>query len=163
MNRSLTSRTNGSSCGEITRPPPSDGNQRCYHIWIFCPSPTLHRAPLRTPSRACRILLQAKEHRGDTSASKILPEGKYLAWKTLKTKEFLTWKSRHTCFPNIPPTDFEEQSVSYLTQWIFLEFSEHPHQNFRIMASISLRRPMGSLKTLMEYVGMDWITAWITV
>ena len=39
--------------------------------------------------------------------------------------------------------------------------SPWPYQNFRIMTSMSLHKLTGNLKTLIEYVGIDWATALI--
>ena len=119
------------------------------------------------------MLFQAEELRGWISASKILPVGKYFALKTLYNKVSVSWCSRHTCFPNraslnclkslnpIPLIDLEEHKVLHLTHCIFLEFSWFPHQNLQIITSISLIKPIGKRKTLMEYVGIDWTTALI--
>lgn len=57
----------------------------------------------------------------------------------------------------IPPTSLASQSLSNLTQWVFLEPPLYPHQNL-IMTSLSLIKPLGSLKQLIVYVGIACMT-----
>lgn len=85
-------------CRETTLLFEGSGNQLCPHILIDSPSPTLQTTPLFMTSLTSKILLQAKEHRGLTGASRMLPLGKYFALKTLYSKESLWCNRRQTYF-----------------------------------------------------------------
>ena len=162
MNRSFTWHRDESSCGDTIWPPPEESNQRWVQMLISTPSPILHRAPLRITSLACNIFFQAKELRVLKFVSRMLPEGKYFGLNTLYSRVSFSWRNLHTCLPRsaslncrrsrkpMPPKDFGEHRVLYLTHCIFLEFSWLPHQNLRIIASISLINPIGSRNTLIE-------------
>ena len=64
--------------------------------------------------------------------------------------------------PN-PPFPFSSQSFSHFTQCTFLLVPSYPHQNFLIGVSNSLINPLGSLKQLIVYVGMAWMTDLIKI
>ena len=95
---------------------------------------------------------------------------KNLTLNTLWHSEFGLCIILHTCFANkpslnfsislnpIPPFSLASHKCFQVTQWIFLPSLLYPHQNFQIMVSNSLISHFGSLKQLMEYVGMAWIT-----
>ena len=79
-------------------------------------------------------------------------------------------KNLHACFANREslnivrslkptlPTIFDLGSSSHLIQWIFMLSPRCPYQNFQITVSISLHKPLGSLKHPIVNVGITWIT-----
>ena len=79
-------------------------------------------------------------------------------------------KNLHACFANREslnivrslkptlPTIFDLGSSSHLIQWIFMLSPCCPYQNFWITVSISLQKPLGSLKHPIVNVGITWIT-----
>ena len=122
----------GSRFGDTNLHPFSSGNHRWSQIRILRPFHTLYVAPLVMTSLASKILFHSKELLGLSLASRMLPFGKYLAWKTICRRVFLSWNNLHPCLPSraslnnlkslkpIPPTDFEEQRMLHLSQCIFL-------------------------------------------
>lgn len=61
----------------------------------------------------------------------------------------------------IPLPTLGSQSLSQLSQTIFLSSCFWPHQNLRIILVKSSQREFGSLKQLMVYVGIAWATTLI--
>lgn len=88
---------------------------------------------------------------------------------------FWLCNNRHPCFSSraklkafkslnpIPPFALGLHNLSHVIHGIFLSSFFCPHQNRLIMAPSSLHNESGSLKQLMEYVGMAWATAFISV
>ena len=109
----------------------------------------------------------------ESLASKIEQSGKNLALNTLWQREFELFMIRHTCLANNeslnfsislkpkPPTSLASHKHFQFTQWTFQLSPLYPHQYFLIKTSNSFTNPLGSLKQLIVYVGIAWITDFI--
>ena len=84
--------------GEITLYVDGVGSHLSSHIWINFPFPTLHRVPFLITPRLLWMLLQEYEGELTRLAFRISPVGKYLALRTLATREFGFWRICHNCF-----------------------------------------------------------------
>ena len=134
------------------------------------PFSILHFKPLLMTYLPFKMLLQAKDPLFSL-ASKMVPCGKNFVLKNLKNRESWFCNKRQICLPSIaslnfcnsrkpiPPSDLGLHILLHLTQWIRLLVPRWPHQNFLIIASISWQSVIGSLKQLIEYVGMACTTA----
>jgi len=156
--------------GDKILPWESLGSQFDPYIMIWEPSPSLHFAPYDIIRLAWRMLLHANEPK-EAFASNTDPFGKYFTLNTLLKREFVSWTSLQTCLANmaslnlhrslkpIPPFNFDLHKISHFFQCILRLSPRYPHQNFRIIISISLQRPTGKRKQFMAKVGIAYATA----
>lgn len=134
--------------------------------------------PIATPLHISPFLIKSiEDHRllhikgpWPNLASNIFPLLKYFSCITLVIREEGLFEILQACLANVallklssslkpnPPLLFESPIFDQLLQWILLSFCICPHQNLAITAAISLHNLLGSMKTLIEYVGIAWIT-----
>lgn len=62
-----------------------------------------------------------------------------------------------------PPLPFAWHSLSYFAQWILFWSFFSPHWNLEITFWISSNKIVGSLKTLIVYVGTAWVVTLIKI
>ena len=105
----------------------------------------------------------------------MVPCRKNFALYTLCRRDVGSWYRHQNCFPSgavlkflrslkpILPLLFYLHIILQFTQCIFLLSELLPHQNFRIMASISWQSLFGSLKQLIAKAGIACVTALIRI
>lgn len=137
-------------------------------IWLF---PSLQINPSWTrPIELC-MLLHVKDVFLPIEASRIESFEWYLAFIFFAIRLSIVFHKCHICFakrallmqkkslkPNLP-FSFGNLIFFHFIQWIHFSFALWPHQKLCIIESISRHNPLGSRKTLMQYVGIAWITA----
>ncbi|KAK9666149.1 hypothetical protein RND81_14G164200 [Saponaria officinalis] len=132
--------------------------------------------PWRRPNRGhLREIILPLSYRWftPTSASKNKPFGKYLPLKTLEIGHSRSVISLQDCFPKsailklwksrkpLPPKFFSLHNLLQTIHSIFLFPLFEPHQNRDTRDLSSSQKLLGSLNTLIAYVGIDWAMTFI--
>ena len=128
------------------------------------PFPTCQRYPCWTIFWAAIMLRQAYEGEEPRVAVRKSPSGKYLAFKTLCTREEVWVCKRHPCLAKRaklnalksrkpkPSSIFGVQILSQLIHAVLFFPLFYPHQNWRTILVISSHNEFGSRNTLIVYV-----------
>lgn len=141
---------------------PNLGTQGLNQIFADEPFPMCHLLPRISISFTSQIPFHAKDGLNPNLVSKNM---------TLREVLYLVKFVQQAIFvlENTPPLsckqskiktpwNFEAHSFSQLSQWIFCSFAHWLHQNQVIILFNSKHRPLGSLKQLIAYVGIDKAT-----
>lgn len=150
-------------------------NRFSFQISIVCPFPTCQRCPCRTIFCSAIMLLHAYDGWCPILAERKSPLGKYLALNTLWTSEVVRVYSHQPCFARStklkafrsrnpkPPSFLGRHILSQLNQVILFLSLAWPHQNLQTKLVFSSHKALGSLKTLIVYVGTAWAIVLIKI